>query len=106
MDDEGGGHEFRPLFSIKVDKTYAPIQGFGLYGHEVPSFIDELSEDAVATVSGWEKEASRAGRRPARALHLRQWNIRRQAARDLRLLRTGAPRGGERGRRRRPFGHR
>lgn len=57
-----GATEFRPLFSIKVDKTYAPIQGFGLDGDEVPSLIDELSEDAVATVSGWEEEASRAGR--------------------------------------------
>lgn len=57
-----GATEFRPLFSIKVDKTYAPIQGFGLDGDDVPSLIDELSEDAVATVSGWEEEASRAGR--------------------------------------------
>lgn len=57
-----GATEFRPLFSIKVDKTYAPIQRFGLDEDDVPSLIDELSEDAVATVSGWEEEASRAGR--------------------------------------------
>lgn len=57
-----GATEFRPLFSIKVDKTYAPIQGFGLDEDEVPSLIDELSEDAVATASGWKKEASKAGR--------------------------------------------
>lgn len=57
-----GAAEFRPLFSIKVDKTYGPIQGFGLDEHEIPSLIDELSEDAVATVGGWEEEASKAGR--------------------------------------------
>lgn len=57
-----GTTEFRPLFTIKVDKTYSAVQEFGIAGADVPALIERLSDDAVATAAGWEAAASRADR--------------------------------------------
>lgn len=57
-----GETEFEPLFAIRVDRSYAPVQDFTAASDGVAPLIEEMHDEAVAARRGWHDGAAAAGR--------------------------------------------
>lgn len=57
-----GETEFEPLFAIRVDRTYAPVQDISAASEDIAELIEEMHSKAVSEREGWRGAAGGAGR--------------------------------------------